>query len=375
MRCCLDTSAYSNFKRGDPQVTDLIDEASWVGLPAIVLGELRTGFALGTKRRDNERALADFMSHEVVEVLAVDDDASRIYAEIVVDLRRAGTPIPTNDIWIAALAVREGATVITYDSHFEKIRRAGHHILQVGLRYPPYIGHSLALQSTPLPQLGPGTSLGPLLTRSIHHKHPLLSLTKLDRCCLHWLSSRNIRKPLPLPRALVELEHQPVARTAFAVDLHGLLGFDSDPLDESCGREPDRAISYRCDLHGTRLPTRDACFRHAKQLGKFCRRQPEQLTDEADLRAAQPRRAVDDGLKHQAVQLAEPGEALCLFAAVAAATDLDTMQEHVHTASIINERLVVAAHPVLAALVAPHRRTLHVVIMWSSVSLMNASTT
>jgi tRNA(fMet)-specific endonuclease VapC len=58
-----------------------------------------------------------------------DAEASRHYAEIVVDLRRAGTPIPTNDVWIAAIAAREGALVVTYDPHFERIARVGSVVL------------------------------------------------------------------------------------------------------------------------------------------------------------------------------------------------------------------------------------------------------
>jgi predicted nucleic acid-binding protein len=124
-RLCLDTSAYSHFKRGHAEARDLLDAAAWVGVPAIVLGELRSGFALGRRAAENEKELSAFLRNSVVEVLDVDDGASRIYADIVTALRAAGTPVPTNDIWIAAVAAREGATVITYDAHFEAIRRVG----------------------------------------------------------------------------------------------------------------------------------------------------------------------------------------------------------------------------------------------------------
>lgn len=65
----------------------------------------------------------------MVEILVVDDEAAQIYAEIVVALRRAGTPIPTNDIWIAAIAARGGAPVLTYDAHFAQIARVSSRIL------------------------------------------------------------------------------------------------------------------------------------------------------------------------------------------------------------------------------------------------------
>lgn len=124
-KICLDTSAYSHFKRGDDTATGVIDRAGWVGVPAIVLGELRTGFALGRRVSENERELSAFLRNTAVVVLDVDDAVSRIYAEIVVSLKKAGTPLPTNDIWIAAVAAREGATVLTYDAHFRAIGRVG----------------------------------------------------------------------------------------------------------------------------------------------------------------------------------------------------------------------------------------------------------
>ena len=128
-RLCLDTSAYSNFKRGHGRVTELIDSAEWIGLPAIVVGELWTGFVLGRRREENSLELEEFMAHPVVEELSVDSHVARIYAEIVVDLRSPGTMVPTNDVWIAALAARAGATVLTYDDHFDSISRVGSLVL------------------------------------------------------------------------------------------------------------------------------------------------------------------------------------------------------------------------------------------------------
>jgi tRNA(fMet)-specific endonuclease VapC len=129
MHLCLDTSAYSHFKRGDAPVVEALSRASWVGFPAIALGELRTGFLLGGRFDRNEAELARFLANPVVRVLDVDDEAARIYAEIVVTLRSAGTPLPTNDIWIAAIAAREGAQVLSYDDHFSKIARISARIL------------------------------------------------------------------------------------------------------------------------------------------------------------------------------------------------------------------------------------------------------
>jgi tRNA(fMet)-specific endonuclease VapC len=122
---CLDTSAYSNFRRGNEELAALLDRAELVGVPTIALGELRTGFLFGGRRRRNEVELDAFLDNPVVQVLTVDSETSRQYSEIVAELRKAGTPIPTNDIWIAATAARNGTTVLTCDDHFGRIGRVG----------------------------------------------------------------------------------------------------------------------------------------------------------------------------------------------------------------------------------------------------------
>lgn len=128
-RVCLDTSAYSQFKRGAPEAVAAIGQASWVGISTIVLGELRTGFLLGDRTEKNDQELSKLLSHPVVHVLHVDDEASAHYSRLMVSLRRAGTPVPTNDVWVAAVARRENAIVLTFDQHFEGIRDVGTRIL------------------------------------------------------------------------------------------------------------------------------------------------------------------------------------------------------------------------------------------------------
>lgn len=127
---CLDTSAYSNFRRGNEELAALLDQAELVGVPTVALGELRTGFLLGGRRRRNEHDLDVFLDNPVVQVLPVDSETSRQYAEIIAELRKAGTPIPTNDIWIAATAARNGTTVLTCDDHFERIGRVGSVVIE-----------------------------------------------------------------------------------------------------------------------------------------------------------------------------------------------------------------------------------------------------
>lgn len=122
---CLDSSAYSNFMRGSDELAALLDRAELVGVPTVALGELRTGFLLGGRLQRNEAELGSFLENPVVQVLPVDAETSRHYAGIVAELRAARTPLPTNDIWIAATAARNGTAVLTCDHHFERIARVG----------------------------------------------------------------------------------------------------------------------------------------------------------------------------------------------------------------------------------------------------------
>ena len=124
-RFVLDTSAYSHFKRGAADAVDALSHARWIGVPAVVLGELLVGFALGRRRAENERELKTFLDQPVVELVEVSEEVARAWAEIIVALRAAGTPLPTNDVWIAATAACVGAPVLTYDEHFERIGRIG----------------------------------------------------------------------------------------------------------------------------------------------------------------------------------------------------------------------------------------------------------
>ena len=98
-------------------------------MPSVVIGELWTGFLLGTRRAENIRELDEFLNHAVVEIVPIDEEVAHIYGEIVVELRRKGRPLPTNDIWIAATAARAGGTVLTFDNHFQEITRIGTLIL------------------------------------------------------------------------------------------------------------------------------------------------------------------------------------------------------------------------------------------------------
>ncbi|HYG62769.1 MAG TPA: type II toxin-antitoxin system VapC family toxin [Thermoanaerobaculia bacterium] len=121
LRLVLDTSAYSHFRAGHPRVLDLVAAAEIVLLPVIVLGELEAGFSLGRRERENQVLLAEFLAEPFVSVLPVTPSVARQYGRLFTDLRRAGTPIPINDVWIAATTLDCGGHLLTFDGDFDKL--------------------------------------------------------------------------------------------------------------------------------------------------------------------------------------------------------------------------------------------------------------
>lgn len=127
MRIALDTNAYADVCRGDEHHVAVVEQALDVFLPFVVLAELRAGFSLGRRRADNERILAKFLRQPGVHVLLADEDTTHRYAATFRQLRQQGTPIPTNDIWIAALALQHDLALLSRDTHFDHlphVRRA-----------------------------------------------------------------------------------------------------------------------------------------------------------------------------------------------------------------------------------------------------------
>lgn len=117
----MDTSAYAAFFRDHPGVKAAVQEASEVFLSPIVLGELRSGFLKGGRQAANERQLQEFLASPRCNVALIDDDTAHRYAAIHDYLRRQGTPVSPNDLWIAASAAQRGLGVITLDGDFDRI--------------------------------------------------------------------------------------------------------------------------------------------------------------------------------------------------------------------------------------------------------------
>lgn len=127
----LDTSAYAQLRRGRSSVVEALTVAERVFLSTVTLGELEAGFALGSRVDENRRALHDFLAEAFVAVVPVDEAVARRYGSVFVQLRRAGRPIPTNDIWIAAAALHVGAELITFDADFRHIADLNARVLVV----------------------------------------------------------------------------------------------------------------------------------------------------------------------------------------------------------------------------------------------------
>jgi tRNA(fMet)-specific endonuclease VapC len=116
----LDTNALSAISEAEPGVVAMIANATLVAIPVIVLGEYRFGIAQSRHRLAYERWLSKTLTY--CEVLPVGDDTAERYAEIRLELKHAGTPIPSNDVWIAALCRQHSLPVVSQDRHFDFVK-------------------------------------------------------------------------------------------------------------------------------------------------------------------------------------------------------------------------------------------------------------
>lgn len=120
MRAMLDTSAYSAFMRGHADIHRILQQVDEICFCPIILGELLAGFSRGGHKKKNEKELERFLASPRVTLVNLDQETAERYAVILNSLWNAGTPIPTNDLWITASAMQHGLRVITTDAHFQK---------------------------------------------------------------------------------------------------------------------------------------------------------------------------------------------------------------------------------------------------------------
>lgn len=121
VRLALDTNRYTDLCRGNASVVETVELADEVWLPFIVLGELRSGFAAGSQGPRNEAVLRRFLLKSGVGVLYADEQTTHHYAAVYRQLRKQGTPIPTNDMWIAALILQHSLVLFARDAHFDAL--------------------------------------------------------------------------------------------------------------------------------------------------------------------------------------------------------------------------------------------------------------
>ncbi len=121
MKLLLDTNRLSDALAKVDAVLDVLELAESIYVPVIALAEIRAGFASGRRSAQNEMRLQWFLSQDGVFMLGVDPPVSHRYAQIHRALRVHGKPIPTNDLWIAALALEHGLALFTRDAHFEHV--------------------------------------------------------------------------------------------------------------------------------------------------------------------------------------------------------------------------------------------------------------
>ena len=121
MRVALDTNRITDLFRGDLELAEQLGTAEEVWIPLFALGEIKAGFLGGTQQLRNEQLLNKLLAKPTVSVLLPSRETAEHYARIFVQLKRAGTPVPDNDLWIAAQVLEHDLVLITRDRHFERI--------------------------------------------------------------------------------------------------------------------------------------------------------------------------------------------------------------------------------------------------------------
>jgi tRNA(fMet)-specific endonuclease VapC len=121
MRIALDTNRITDLFRGDLELAEQLGIAEEVWIPLFALGEIKAGFQGGAQQRHNESLLNRLLAKPTVGVLLPSRETAEQYARIFVQLRRAGTPVPDNDFWIAAQVLEHDLVLVTRDRHFERI--------------------------------------------------------------------------------------------------------------------------------------------------------------------------------------------------------------------------------------------------------------
>src|SRR5436190_6985711 len=112
MRIALDTNRITDLFRGDAELAERLGTCEEVWIPIIVLGEIKAGFQAGTQQPRNEVLLNRLLAKPTVGVLLPTRETAEQYARLFFQLKRAGTPVPDNDLWIAALVLEQNLFLV-----------------------------------------------------------------------------------------------------------------------------------------------------------------------------------------------------------------------------------------------------------------------
>jgi tRNA(fMet)-specific endonuclease VapC len=121
VRIALDTNRLTDLFRGDENLARQMATCEEIWIPLIVLAEIKAGFYGGNRLSPNEALLTGLLARSTVGILSPGRETAERYARLFVQLKRAGTPIPDNDLWIASLALEHELTLVTRDPHFDQI--------------------------------------------------------------------------------------------------------------------------------------------------------------------------------------------------------------------------------------------------------------
>lgn len=120
-RVLVDTNIYSLAMRGEAEIVEALRRIDRIFISVISLGELFAGFRAGHREKENRQELGLFLDSPRVALLSIDEETAEFYAETLIHLKSQGTPVPTNDIWIAAVAFQHGLKLFTRDRHFQHV--------------------------------------------------------------------------------------------------------------------------------------------------------------------------------------------------------------------------------------------------------------
>jgi tRNA(fMet)-specific endonuclease VapC len=120
-RISIDTNVYGAFKSNSQEVVRVLQRCEEIHVNIVVLAELIAGFKAGSKESRNREELELFLNNTRVFLDRLSEETADFYASIYLNLRRKGTPIPTNDMWIAASAMQHGCALYSLDQHFQTV--------------------------------------------------------------------------------------------------------------------------------------------------------------------------------------------------------------------------------------------------------------